>query len=255
MRILLTTLALSIALISSAEAGRKSPAVPEFSAKSYLVADSNGVVLKEHDTDAIMPIASISKLMIGFISARQDLDEHLSVPKFRLVHSSIPTQVTSLTRRELLTLALVKSDNLAAQVLCDNVPYCIDEMNSWANAFGMFNTKFVEPTGLSSENVSTANDLLKLMQQAIHIPVLTEITRMPVAEIPVEKKSFKVNNTNPLTSKLDIILSKTGYTTPAGGCLVMMINSSVGQRILILLGSKNAKTRIPDMERLVKELD
>jgi D-alanyl-D-alanine carboxypeptidase len=77
---------------------------------------------------------------------------------------------------------------------------------------------------------------------------------MPKAEVETNGKVIKVNNTNPLTSKFSIILSKTGYTNPAGGCLVMMMNSDVGQRILILLGSRNAHTRIPDMERLVKGL-
>lgn len=254
MRILLTTLALSLAFVNSAEAGRKKTA-PEFSAKSYLIADSDGTVLKEQSSDAVMPIASISKLMVGLLATEQELNESLSVPDIRTVQSSIPRNVTSLTRMELLTLSLVKSDNLAAQTLCTHLPNCIDAMNTKASELGMSNTHFVEPTGLSKENVSTASDLLRLLLTAVNNSTMTHISSMPVAEIPTAKKPIKINNTNPLTSKLDIILSKTGYTTPAGGCLVMIINSMVGQRILILLGSKNAKTRIPDMERLVKGLD
>lgn len=254
MKFFLTTLALSLSLIGNAEAGRKK-SLPEFSAKSFLIADSDGTVLKEQEIDSVVPIASISKLMIGVLAVEQELDESLDVPSIRTVQSSIPRTVTSLTRGELLTLSLVKSDNLAAQTLCANLPNCVDAMNTKAVELGMDKTHFVEPTGLSKENVSTANNLLKLLLAAVNNPILTHISSMPNAEIPTAKKPIKINNTNPLTSKLDIILSKTGYTTPAGGCLVMIINSVVGQRILILLGSKNAKTRIPDMERLVKGLD
>lgn len=260
MRYLLTTIALAIAIISNAEARPKAQkrlrqeAVPEFSARSYIIADSLGTVIKEHDMTVVMPIASISKLMVALIVADQDLDEVLEIPTKRQVQSSIPSKVKSLTRRELLTLALVKSDNFAAQILCDNLPDCVEKMNTRAKELMMLSTNFVEPTGLSEANISTANDLLKLMMAANENPTISHISSMPKAEISTKWRAIRVNNTNPLTSKFDISLSKTGYTKPAGGCLVMIINSVAGQRILILLGSKNAHTRIPDMERLVKEL-
>ena len=123
-----------------------------------------------------------------------------------------------------------------------------------AQELGMSSTHYNEPTGLDKGNVSTAHDLLKLLLVAVTVPTITELSSMPKAEVDTMGKVIKVNNTNPLTSKFDVILSKTGFTNPAGGCLVMILNSGVGQRILILLGSKNAHTRIPDMERLVKEL-
>lgn len=257
MRILLTAITLAIALVGNADAARKKTkyVIPEFSAKSYLIADSAGSVLKEHDMDAIMPIASISKLMVGLLTSEQNLDETLSIPDERLVHSTIPRRITSLTRRELLTLALVKSDNLASQILCTNLPNCIEKMNLKAAEIGMSKTKFVEPTGLSPENISTANDLLKLLLVAIQDHAVSQISSMNYVEIPTDKLPIKVRNTNPLTGKMDISLSKTGYTKPAGGCLVMILNSTVGQRILILLGSRDSRTRIPDMERLVKGLD
>jgi D-alanyl-D-alanine endopeptidase (penicillin-binding protein 7) len=260
MRYLLTTIALAIAIMGNAEArpkAQKRPrqeVVPEFSAKSYIIADATGLILKEHDMTTIMPIASISKLMVALLVVEQDLDEVLTIPTNRQVQSSIPTKIKSLTRRELLTLALVKSDNLAAQILCDNLPDCVEKMNTKAKELAMLSTNFVEPTGLSEGNISTANDLLKLIIAANENPTISHISSMPKAEISTKWKVIKVNNTNPLTSKYDISISKTGYTKPAGGCLVMIINSAVGQRILILLGSKNAHTRIPDMERLVKDL-
>ena len=225
-----------------------------FSAKSYLVADVDGLILKEQQSELVRPIASISKLMIALISSEQDLDEKLPVTAPRKVQSSIPISVKYLTRRELLTLALVKSDNLAAQTLCDNLINCVDTMNKTAQDMGMKNTHYVEPTGLDRGNVSTAQDLLKLLLMASANTTIKEISSMSTAEIRSDKKIIRVNNTNPLTSKFNVILSKTGFTNPAGGCLVMIINSSVGHRILILLGSKNARTRIPDMEKLVKEL-
>lgn len=260
MRYLLTSLALAIALIGNVDAKTSSKKIrtapiPAFSAKSFLVADSEGTILKEHDIYEILPIASISKLMVGLLASEQPLDEELDIPTSRQVQSSIPRNITKLSRKKLLTLALVKSDNLAAQVLCENIPDCVDNMNNRANDIGMYNTHYVEPTGLSSQNISTANDLLKLMLTVSDNEVITELSRMPTAEISTDGKPIKVRNTNPLTNKFDIVLSKTGFTNPAGGCLVMIINSPMGQRIFILLGSRNARTRIPDMERLVKDLD
>lgn len=227
--------------------------VPAFSAKSFLVANENGIILKEQDGDTVRPIASISKLMMALLATEQDLTESLIIPVARHVQSSIPRAVTSLTRHELLTLALVKSDNFAAQILCENLPNCVERMNGKALELGMISTHYEEPTGLSKENVSTAHDLLKLLLAASLSDTIKSISSQSKAEIPLSKRSIKINNTNPLTSKFDIILSKTGFTNPAGGCLVMIMNSAIGQRIYILLGSRNAHTRIPDMERLVKE--
>ena len=227
---------------------------PAFTTQSYLIADRNGVILKEHDSDLQRPIASISKLMVALIASDQDLDEELYIPIKRTVQSSIPRKQVSLTRRELLTMALIKSDNFAAQILCENIPNCIDAMNGRAYDLGMLHTHYEEPTGLSKENVSTASDLLKLMLVAATNQTITGLSSMPNAEIHVGKNTIKIRNTNPLTAKLDIILSKTGFTNPAGGCLVMAVNSPLGQRFLVLLGSRNAHTRIPEMEKLYKDM-
>jgi D-alanyl-D-alanine endopeptidase (penicillin-binding protein 7) len=192
--------------------------------------------------------------MVSILVVEQDLNEMLPIPESRQVQSSIPHTIKELSRRDLLTLSLVRSDNFASQVLCNHIPNCIEQMNSKAASLGLTNTKFVEPTGLSKENVSTANDLLRLVMVAYTYDAIKEISSMPNAEISAAGKFIKVNNTNPLTSKFTILLSKTGYTNPAGGCLVMVMSSQVGQRIFILLGSRNAKTRVPDMEKLIKKL-
>lgn len=226
---------------------------PTFSAKSYIVASEDGTILKEQDSDTIRPIASISKLMVALLASEQDLTESLAIPTKRQVHSSIPYKLASLTRYELLTLALVRSDNFAAQILCINLPNCVERMNEKAQEIGMTSTHYEEPTGLDKGNVSTAHDLLKLLMVASLSSTIKDISHLPKAEITLYRKSIKMNNTNPLTSRLDIILSKTGFTNPAGGCLVMIMNSSVGQRIYVLLGSRNGHTRIPDMMKLVNE--
>lgn len=252
-------IAACIAVAFSAQAGvRKSArpkAPPPFSAQSFLIADEDGNVLKEKEGDSVRPIASISKLMVGLLASEQDMSEMLLIPTKREVQSSIPRKVSHLSREELLTLALVKSDNLAAQVLCENLPNCVEAMNTKAAELGMENTKFVEPTGLSAENTSTAHDLLKLMLVASTSPIIRDLSSLPKAEISTERKSvIRVRNTNPLTNSLSVLLSKTGFTKPAGGCLVMLVDSPVGKRFMILLGSRNAKTRIPDMVSLYKEL-
>jgi D-alanyl-D-alanine endopeptidase (penicillin-binding protein 7) len=233
---------------------RYTPSKPVFSTRSFLVADETGQIIKEQDSDTVRPIASISKLMLALLVSDQDLSERIEIPKTRTVHSSIPQSVHFLTRRELLTLALVKSDNFAAQILCNNLNDCIDRMNSKANELGMANTHYVEPTGLSKENVSTARDLLKLIQAAAGKEIIGEISRMPNAEIVAENKKIHVNNTNPLTARIAVLLSKTGFTNPAGGCLLMIVQTEIGRRIVILLGSKNTHTRIPDAERLIKDV-
>jgi len=248
MKNLLLAASLSLLLGNAVAAKNK---VPIVDSKSFLVADSDGNVLKEQDSYKIRPIASISKLMVGMLASEQDLNEQLNIPTVRYVQSSIPKKTSTLSRKELLTLALVRSDNLAAQILCTNLPNCVSSMNGRAREIGMTDTIYVEPTGLDGANVSTAHDLLKLLIVASTNPIVTELSRMPKVEIVNNGNAIRVNNTNPLTSRLDIKLSKTGFTNPAGGCLVMIMESSAGQRILILLGSKNARTRIPDMEKLV----
>jgi D-alanyl-D-alanine endopeptidase (penicillin-binding protein 7) len=233
----------------------KHPITPAaFTTESYLIADNSGNILSERDSDLQRPIASISKLMVALLASEQDLDEHLNIPSIRLVQSNIPRKQAMLTRRELLTMALVKSDNFAAQILCENIPDCINAMNAKALELGMIHTYFEEPTGLSKENVSTAVDLLKLMLVASSSQTISTLSSMSYAEIQAGKNTIKIRNTNPLTAKLDVFLSKTGFTNPAGGCLVMAVNSPFGQRFLVLLGSRNAKTRIPAMEKLYKDM-
>lgn len=256
MRQFLIALSTAILFVGTAQARphhlhkHGTPAVnpPAFVTPSYLVADATGVVIKQQDSELVRPIASISKLMVAVLSSEQSMDEELDVPGIRTVQTTIPRKIKKLTRKELLTLALVHSDNFAAQILCTNIPDCVTNMNTKAVELGMMNTHYNEPTGLDRGNVSTAQDLLKLMIVASTIPVITELSSMSEAKV----ETIKVKNTNPLTAKLAVLLSKTGFTNPAGGCLVMVLKTEIGERFYILLGSKNTHTRIPDMENLVK---
>jgi D-alanyl-D-alanine endopeptidase (penicillin-binding protein 7) len=247
-------LALSTALIFSNVACARGHRQPPAPTESYLVADAEGNIMSEQNGDMVRPIASITKLILCLLATEQSLDEQLVVPSTREVQSVIPTRVKFLTRRELITLALVKSDNLAAQILCTNLPDCVDRMNMRAQEIGMISTHYVEPTGLDSGNVSTAEDLLKLVMVAAANPTLTELSSMTKVEIPINHGMIRVRNTNPLTATLDVVLSKTGFTKPAGGCIVMEVNTDAGKRIYILLGSRNVRTRVPEMKRLVAQL-
>jgi D-alanyl-D-alanine endopeptidase (penicillin-binding protein 7) len=152
----------------------------------------------------------------------------------------------------------VKSDNNSAKVLCDNFPggrfECIRYMNEKAIYLGMLRTKFVEPTGLSPMNISTALDLLRLVFEASHYSEITQASRTAVLTIKTGKQSQSFNNTNPIVGKRhSFIVSKTGTTNAAGGCIVMMVDTDVGRRIVIVLGSKNGKVRIPEAEFIVSQ--
>ena len=243
----------SVLLVTGTAIARVKHLPPKYSIpqKSYLIADSNGTVLTEQGSDIQRPIASISKLMVGLLASSQDLDELLLVPARRSVSSSIPRNQRTLSRNKLLTMALVKSDNFAAQILCENIPNCIAAMNNKAQEIGMIHTSYEEPTGLSKNNVSTASDLLKLMLVVSTNPTITTISSMPAATIENGSRNIKINNTNPLTRTLDVLLSKTGFTNPAGQCLVMGVQSPHGLRFLVLLGSKH---RIPEMQKLYNEM-
>ena len=208
-------------------------------AHSWLVADGMGKVMQGENIEESRSIASITKLMTAMviIDAGQDPKEKLG--KF--------------TREQHIQLALVKSSNESAILLCDKYPggkpKCIRDMNQKAIALNMPNTKFVEASGLSPMNISTAKDLLQLTLSASYYPDIVEASKTSQIKIRVKKKWFFFNNTNPIIGKRhNFIVSKTGTTTAAGGCIVMMLDTDIGRRVVVVLGSKNGKTRIPEAE-------
>ena len=210
-------------------------------AQSWLETDDQGNLIEGYNITEVRSIASITKLMtvIAVLDSKQDMQEKIG--KF--------------TREQHIQLALVKSDNNSAKVLCDNFPggrfECIRYMNEKANYLGMLRTKFVEPTGLSPMNISTALDLLRLVFEASHYPEIIRASQTPVLNIRIGNKVLSYRNTNPVVGKrYNFIVSKTGTTIAAGGCIVVMFDTDVGRRIVILLGAKAGK-RLPEAEYIV----
>lgn len=208
-------------------------------ATSWAVADGQGNIIQSENITQQRSIASITKLMTVMVvlDANLDLDEELKPH----------------TRKELIQLALVKSDNNAAKKLCETYPggelACVRAMNVKARSLSLSETHYVEPTGLSVFNVSTGNELIKLVIAASQYPIIVEASKTSQVKIKLKKKWLIFNNTNPIIGKRhDFIVSKTGYIRASGGCIVMMLDTEVGRRIVVVLGSKNTKTRIPEAE-------
>lgn len=241
-------LILAAAISASLVAHATEHDVTTFTAKSWLVADKTGKMLDGNNTTEIRSIASITKLMTVMVvlDANQDLDEIISTKLYN----------KKLSRRELISLAIVKSDNTAAKILCEKYPSglqgCVEAMNQKAKALNMNDTHYVEPTGLYNENVSTAEDLVKLVLAASKYPIINEDSNKDKITLPIsKKKTAQFNNTNRLVGHgYDFIVSKTGWIRKSGGCIVMMLDTKIGQRIVILLGSKNTQTRIPEAKMI-----
>ena len=232
----ITTLLLCASFSATAE--------PKLTAQAWLVADGNGLILEGSHTTDVRSIASITKLMTSIVvlDSGQSLTE--TIPK-KLYNRRF-------TRQELLNLAIIKSDNNAAKMLCEYYPggmsRCIQAMNNKANELKMYSSKFTDPTGLYNTNVSTAEDLVKLVMAAKNYPTITNASNTPSVSWQINKKRYAIfRNTNNLVGKgVDFIVSKTGWITASGGCIVMMLRGEHGIRTVILLGSKNTKTRIPE---------
>jgi serine-type D-Ala-D-Ala endopeptidase (penicillin-binding protein 7) len=215
---------------------------PPVTAKAWLVANEGGQIIEGQNSTDIRPIASITKLLTVMIvlDAAQPLDEVITTKKFKKI-----------TRGELINLAMVHSDNDAALILCQQYVTgyqdCIRMMNARVYGLGMYDTVVYEPTGRWRGNVSTARDLLKLVQAASYYPEIVNASNTSHVQIPGKKKPIVYRNTNSLVGTgHDFLVSKTGFISTSGGCIVMMLNTINGIRTVVLLGSKNTKTRIPE---------
>jgi D-alanyl-D-alanine endopeptidase (penicillin-binding protein 7) len=163
-------------------------------------------------------------------------------------------KISGFTRKEHLQLMLVKSDNRSADVLCEHYPYgranCIHAMNIKAHDLGLTATRYADPSGLNVMNISTAEELVKIVIASSKYPDIVEASNMPQGKIKQKKRWVVFNNTNPLVATKNFIVSKTGYIRASGGCIVTMIDTELGRRIVVLLNSKNTKTRIPESYKL-----
>ncbi|WP_427912423.1 serine hydrolase [Ramlibacter sp. MMS24-I3-19] len=221
-------------------------------------------VLFSKNEQAVLPIASLTKLMTGLIisEAKLPMDEVITITQDDVdteKNSSSRLRVgTSLTRGEALHLALMASENRAAHALGRTYPGGLQAfvplMNAKAQAIGMKDTQYVEPTGLSSRNQSSAKDLATLVNVAYQDPQLREFTTSPSYDVAVGKRTLSFHNTNLLVrhSDWDIGLQKTGYITEAGQCLVMQARVAGRKLIMVFLDSAGKLSRIADAQRVRK---
>jgi D-alanyl-D-alanine endopeptidase (penicillin-binding protein 7) len=235
---------------------------------SALVQDADtGEVVFGKNTDAVVSIASITKLMTAMVILDYglDLDEEIVLTQEDAVRmkgsrSRLRTGL-KLTRGDLLLLALMASDNRAAAALGQSYPggleALVDAMNVKAALLDMDETRFVEPTGLSPANVSTAADLAKLVRAAHEYPLIREYSTRTRATVRASGRPLSYGNTNHLVrSKYwDIELSKTGYISEAGRCLVMQVRLAEKDLIVVLLDSWGKHSRIGDANRIRKWLE
>jgi D-alanyl-D-alanine endopeptidase (penicillin-binding protein 7) len=240
------------------------PGSPGLKSASVLVVDEDGNVIYGKDVDTVRPIASITKLMTAMVilDANLPLDEKITITKedrdlIRLTGSRLEYGA-SLSRRELILLAIMSSENRAATALGRTYPggmaNFLDHMNRKARALGMRNSHFADPAGLKSENVSTAADLARMVAAAEQYPLITEASTTTRLDVyPYRGRGhLTYGNTNRLLKNKtwNIELSKTGYINEAGRCLVMNANIEGEEVSIVLLNSFGKLTPFGDSNRL-----
>ncbi|WP_333839821.1 D-alanyl-D-alanine endopeptidase [Pelomicrobium sp.] len=243
---------------------------PQLKSAAALVLDyESGTELYAKNSTEVMPIASITKLMTAMVvlDAGLDLEAPLTIAAAdvdTLKHTGSRLRVgTVLPRRELLRLALMASENRAAAALARTYPggteAFVRAMNVKARIIGMAHTEFVEPTGLDARNVSTAQDLAKLVEAAAGYALIREFTTTPRAqiEVPGTRRTMAFSNSNRLVAHKDweIEVSKTGFIREAGRCLVMQARVAGRQVIIVLLDSWGKLTRIGDANRIKRWME
>jgi len=242
---------------------------PKLKSSAALVQDQHsGEILYGKNTQAIVPIASITKLMTAMVVLDADLDPQESIritrddiDRLRGTQSRLHVGAT-LTRDNLLRLALMASENRAASALGRNYPGGLESfvsaMNRKAQRVGMRGSYFSDPTGLSGANVSTAEDLVTLVRSAHGYAKIREYTTATAFSVSVGKqRSVSFHNTNRLvgSNAWDIGLSKTGFINEAGRCLVMQATLAGRAVIIVLLDSWGKYTRIGDANRIRKWIE
>jgi serine-type D-Ala-D-Ala endopeptidase (penicillin-binding protein 7) len=255
-------LVLVLALLAF-QANAKPVRDPKLKSGSVLIIDqSDSSVLYSRHSDVPMPIASITKLMTALVvlDANQPLDEPIQITEAdRDLPKGGPSRLivgTTLTRGDLMHLALMSSENRAAHALGNNypggVPAMVAAMNAKAAALGMTSAHFVDPTGLSSQNVASPEDLSKLVIAASRNPSIREYSTDRRYAVKVRRRMVEFRNTDNLVANptWNIIVQKTGYITEAGKCLVMAAVIEGRSVVIVLLDSLGKYTRVADAKRI-----
>ena len=165
----------------------------------------------------------------------------------------LPAKSEFVSRADLISMTIINSSNRAAFTLCENypggMPRCVEAMNRKLKHLKMEKSIVYEPTGLDKRNVSTARELTYLTKAASEYSNIVYASRKTEIKIESRKKWFSFRNTNPMVGHYqNIVVSKTGFINDSGGCITLLLDTSEGERFIVVLGSKNTHTRIPEAE-------
>ena len=232
------------------------------SSVALVVDQLTGEVLYSKNDSAVLPIASLTKLMTGLVLADANLpmDEMITITSddvdtIKNSRSRLAVGTTA-SRGELMHLALMSSENRAAHALGRTYPggltHFVRLMNAKARDLGMTDTHYVDPTGLMSQNQSSARDLVTLVNAAYERPILRDLSTSPSHEFAAGRRTLQYNNSNRLirNPEWDIGLQKTGYISEAGRCLVMQANVAGRSLIMVFLDASGRSGRVQDAERV-----
>jgi D-alanyl-D-alanine endopeptidase (penicillin-binding protein 7) len=252
-----------LGVMALSASARQSSVEPKLKSSSVLIVDqSDSTVLYSRHADVAAPIASITKLMTALVitDAKQPLDEPIQIsnedrdfPKGAFSRLAVGT---TLTRGDLMHLALMSSENRAAHALGNNypggMPAMVAAMNAKAKSLGMINTHFVDSNGLSSQNVASPEDLSKLVIAASKNRTIREYSTDKSYAVKVHRRMIEYRNTDNLVANpaWNIVVQKTGYISEAGKCLVMAAVIEGRSVVIVLLDSFGKYTRVADAQRI-----
>ena len=268
LRWLVMTLVMTLPVhMAVAKTGAKADEPGVKSGSALVLDEQSAEVLYARESDIPVPIASISKLMTALVvlDAQQPADEIIKITEDDMDYEKYTRSRlkvgSKLTRDDLLHLALMSSENRAAHALARSYPGgqvdCVKAMNVKAKELGMIHTHFVEPTGLSSDNVASPEDLSKLVVEASKNKVISEYSTDEYHTLKVGRQNLTFHNTDLLVKNSDwnIIVQKTGYIAEAGKCLVLKTVIAGRSIVIVLLDSVGKYTRVADARRIRKWME
>lgn len=257
MAVIRTTIVLIFFLTSFATQAR--PRSPEPEPSVWLYNQTQDQVVAEKNAHQVRPFASITKLMTAMIVIDQDWNWERKLTLSRLAGSHLPPG--SYTRKQLLDALLVKSDNAAAETFAADYPGGRDAflqvMNQRAWNLGMYSTQFRDPNGLSSNNISNAEDVGTLIRAAGKYPIIRNISTQPHVAVKTQYRkrirTVELNNTNSRALEVftNIQVSKSGFTNPAGFCMALQIEHSGEVYLVVVLGAKDSAKRLDLVKNLL----